>query len=68
MGAREPTASPGLPDGVLKDLLDASSERWHHRRGSPVLLFTFIFGVFRLSDDSMRPALQNGGFGVLLPP
>lgn len=59
MGAREPTASPGLPDGVLKDLLTLLLNVGIIV-GVAVLLFTFIFGVFRLSDDSMRPALQNG--------
>jgi signal peptidase I len=59
LGGKEPTSSLGLQDGVLKDLLTLLLNVGVIA-GVIALLFVFIFGVSRLSDDSMSPALENG--------
>jgi len=56
---KKPVHGTGLMDGVLKDLL-ALLVKVGIIVGVIILLFIFIFGVFRFLDDSMSPALENG--------
>lgn len=59
LGIRASVSDSDLKGGVLKDL-QSLLLNIGIIVGITLFLFIFIFGVFRISDDSMSPALENG--------